>query len=760
MATINVTTLQSTAVALDYLLIRFNASEPLSGLAYQEIQFSGDLGTLESIYQRVSGDGTTQLSTYARMPSSIGSNGGSIRIRINRLAVTPNLDSDLDVTIRWNAAGTIEILDTADIVYPELAISLNLDYVAAGETITVTFTFSEVGTQLITGFTAADVGVTEGIIKRELVKVSNTEYRMDLRVPATGNGEGVVSVAADRVFPSNTAASATFTYIESIDVELSVSARSIANGGTVLVQANANYDLPNFSGDLLNVSDANASVGDAQALDDENRQWVVPVTVPQQGEGELEITLPEDAIGFSQEAVMAPVTFAPQNAPTITLDVKIRNTRKILVKIGENWAGEAIDITGNNVREVDVQGLLRPFYHEWDANNGKLYIRFDGVVDTFYNIPEVTISATDDDDTITRTVSIEVFTVLPEIKPPDKIQLVKGVKNRLVIPTLNFPTQASADGSYLGLNHSVIPSEGILLEGDVPNVEFGVQRGNLTLNAKNQRGDAQPRSVPWELADGRKPTLLLDSDRARALGLAIRHAARNVNLIALRGDTINFGPFTHLIDALPEATYTVQSSVLPSGVSIDTENHRIVGTIPNNARTQTSFGNFLKTAFHYRFEPLFKNDFGTALPLIILNVLPSIQIPQFVGNIPNINVRYNQNNHSILFRNGYFNRPSNVVERVWGCYYELVGINDSDLYSNNHNYNQNGGGKVFYFAYDWTNFDQSLYVNFTQFKSGVSQANYNLVYKGTSISGVRVRKTAMVFGFTSVLSNPFTINFL
>ncbi|MYF53242.1 MAG: hypothetical protein F4166_05390, partial [Gammaproteobacteria bacterium] len=311
---------------------------------------------------------TDTVYTYVlRTSSSWGDRGGSVRIQLPRTAVTPNLDEDLDWTLGWNASGEVYAERTADMVFPELAITLSDSIVPVSGNTIATFTFTEAGSATISDFTADDITVTDGITKGALTKVSNTVYTMPLTMPASGNGEGVVSVAADVINPRNTAATATFTYIDRVNAEISLSAAAISNGGTIIAQFDFDYDVPDFSSDIVAVNNPGAVKGNATNVDDRNRCWIVPVEVPQAGEGELEIELPDDAIGFYQSAVRAQVQFAPK----ITLHISATDNNVIAWVINtDNNGGHEIEIEGDNISSVDVEGLLRPFYHEWVPNNG------------------------------------------------------------------------------------------------------------------------------------------------------------------------------------------------------------------------------------------------------------------------------------------------------------------------------------------------------------------------------------------------------
>lgn len=498
MATITVTTQQNTVSANDLLIVTLTPSETITGLEYIEVRLSGDMGALDNAYRRLTSGSGNSYWFYVAIPSQLGSNGGSFRIQIYHRALSPYLDSDLDVTVRWDSAGRISIIDTADIVYPELDITLDLDYVAIGDRLTATFRFSEVGTQTITGFIAADVSVTEGITKGALVKVSNTEYTMEITAPSSGNGQGVISVAEDSVFPSNTEASAIFLYIDTINAEIGLSAASIENGGTIIAQFDFDYDVPNFSESVVTVG-VGAVKGTATALGEENRSWAVPVRVPDTGQGELEISLEEDAIGFQQARVAAQV----QHAPTIAL--AIGNFSDVQEAVIFHDFNLEINITGNDITSVDVEGLLRPFYHYWDRTRGKLYIR--GRPKAFYEDLAFKIRVRDMSNAeVEASGVINVVDIAPVIVPPaNPLRVVMGAFNSFNIEVQNNPSEVFVEGSWLNLDHAAAQNA-IRVFGDVPargttavSTIFGVNQGNLTMWATNKGGSSLRVNVPWEI---------------------------------------------------------------------------------------------------------------------------------------------------------------------------------------------------------------------------------------------------------------------
>lgn len=89
-----------------------------------------------------------------------------------------------------------------------------------------------------------------------------------------------------------------------VDIELSTA--SIQTGGTTFAQFDFDFDFPGFSENYVDVPSGTVK-GNAIAVDDKHRKWIVPVTLPQSGEGEIDIEIDEDALGFQHSPVRAPV---------------------------------------------------------------------------------------------------------------------------------------------------------------------------------------------------------------------------------------------------------------------------------------------------------------------------------------------------------------------------------------------------------------------------------------------------------------------
>ena len=349
---------------------------------------------------------------------------------------------------------------------------------------------------------------TEGITHDvENVSPDDRTWIVFFRAPATGSGQGVITVPEDILSPGNSAITVTFTYIDSIDVDISLSAAGIENSGTIIAQFDFDYDVPNFSASQVVLNNDDATLGNATAIDDDNRCWIVPVTVPQSGEGMLEISLPADAVGLPNPQRSAQVQYAPQNDPSIKLNILARDNGIILTNIGTRFEHE-IEIKGNNIRTVDVQGLLTPFYHEWTPNTGNaegiLKIIADRV-DTFYKELEFTVIATDADNTKSASGKITVIDVAPTFQEPaTPLNIAIGHENKLFIPARNYPTEVKIRGTWIGLEASV-EGNAIIISGDARG-KPGVNQGNFAVSVSNAGGSSLEKLIAWKIGSPTAPS--------------------------------------------------------------------------------------------------------------------------------------------------------------------------------------------------------------------------------------------------------------
>lgn len=184
-------------------------------------------------------------------------------------------------------------------------------------------------------------------------------------------------------------------------------------------------------------------------------------------------------------------------------------TREITGHLGEQTlalnqdSGLTYSIKGNNIRTVNVYGLLRPFYHDWDATTGTLKIL--GRPTTTLEDLKVTITATDDDGEIEEDVTISALPPAPSLQytATDPIVLQADQALALNIPVFHDAVSTEVFGTWFRLDHELGEVNGqqhVMISGTVPTAAEatpGIRTGNFDVNVSNDSGDDQIL-VPWE----------------------------------------------------------------------------------------------------------------------------------------------------------------------------------------------------------------------------------------------------------------------
>jgi len=309
------------------------------------------------------------------------------------------------------------------------------------------------------------------------------------------------------------------------EVELSLSAASTHVGGTVMSRWDFDFDFHGFNEDYLEVSPGTEK-GQAVSIDEKQRCWLVPIRVPQSGEGHSEVVLPEGSISFFQSRKSAVVFYAAQininfNIPSNNDD---ETTRTFIAVINQDFRRD-ISITGNQIMSVDVRGLLRPFYHTWNPTTGVLSIR--GRPTVFYTDLEFEVIVKDADtpqsgdgsEGVKATGKISVIDLAPAIVKPTNPLIFKAQdNNKHVVRINNRATAVNVKGTWLGLDHKAVTG-GVEISGDVPEHMFGVNSGNFEVSASNRGGEAPMVEVPWEIQEAViAPVIATITDVSRIVG--------------------------------------------------------------------------------------------------------------------------------------------------------------------------------------------------------------------------------------------------
>ena len=238
-----------------------------------------------------------------------------------------------------------------------------------------------------------------------------------------------------------------------------------------------------------------------------------------------------------------------------------------------------VEIKGENVREVDVQGLLQEgLYHHWDEAAGMLYIRSIGAVNTSYKNLAFTISARDDAGIVDLGGSLNSSTPpAPAIRlPAEPLKFFFGRLNEIDLQIDHSPSKVEVIGTWLGLEAKK-QNPGVRFQGTLPKfgskndqMTPGVNSGEFFVTASNAGGEAE-MNVPWIIVTG-KPQFRESSFR--------NYAAQNEAFT----DTI-------LIDGDPEPDIVIESGSLPTGLTVSKTYSNSVTTVSFTGTT-TAIGTF------------------------------------------------------------------------------------------------------------------------------------------------------------------------
>ena len=160
------------------------------------------------------------------------------------------------------------------------------------------------------------------------------------------------------------------------------------------------------------------------------------------------------------------------------------------------------NITSDNpIEEVDVSGLLRPFYHDWNQNTGKLkIIGRPGSIEEL----DVMIKVKDENgNTESAGFHLSVTNVRPIIVDPGTLIFNQGLNHEFPITIHNFPSAVEVRGTWLGLEAFQEPP-GVILRGSLPGVStatLGKRKGEFEIIATNSSPQRDRKLVDWKIRD-------------------------------------------------------------------------------------------------------------------------------------------------------------------------------------------------------------------------------------------------------------------
>lgn len=431
------------------------------------------------------------------------------------------------------------------------------------------------------------------------------------------------------------------------EVELRLSANRVSNGRTVIAEIEFNYDNFLFTADQVDVT-AGATKGNATALDDRSRRWIVPITVPSTGEGQVEVRLLEDVVFYGSQPADAVIFYQSQiglwigqgNRPN-ELDpdhadydpgYEIPPIEPGIETIKGTVLNHPINVKGDNVVSVDVRGDLGPLYHHWDSTNGLVYIRSVGAIDDDYDAFEFEIVARD--ETYVDGVSTGELVRVASLQTPEPpapiirvplapVQLKYGAEVDVDIQIDNDPSRVEVWGTWLGISYRR-RDPGVNIYGNIPQrgteaaqMIPGVNNGIWEIDARNGGGDSLPGEVEWVLSEQIKP-------RWTTVGRIVR---------AEEGDAFDKSTASYQVvgDPPPEVTLG-GGSVIPPGLTLETEHDDETHT------TTVYFSGTATTDGTYNFALHARNAFGTAgviQRIIVTDPPPPARAPTVARNPAN-----------------------------------------------------------------------------------------------------------------------------
>lgn len=336
------------------------------------------------------------------------------------------------------------------------------------------------------------------------------------------------------------------------------------------------------------------------------------------------------------------VTVAASGVTGLSADVSV--TIVVLPNIEvEGTYGQILNfpirISGNNVDEVNVEGLLQPLYHHWDATTGMLYIRSLGVLESLYRNLAFTVSARDADALVEVEGVVNVRQPAPAIRlPTEPLKFFFGRENEVDLQIDNRPSSVEVIGTWLGLSVSRRDT-GVRFKGVLP--EFGsesgkmipgVNEGDFFVTARNSGNDPVYAAVPW----------------------VILHTKPQFRDVVFHGVAALNTAFTEtiLIDGDPEPNVVVESGALPTGLTLLTSFQDHV-TIVSFTGMPTATGMFA-------FKLKATNEKGVTISLdYSIRVYTGLVAPSLRRRIPGVAVgnRWTRNvsRHFPLNMRRYFN---------------------------------------------------------------------------------------------------------
>ncbi|MCW5234223.1 hypothetical protein D5046_24545 [Verminephrobacter eiseniae] len=260
--------------------VTFTFSERVTGFGTEDIQYDTSKGTLSAL-TAVGTDGKVWTASYT--PSS-GIESANNTIRVNLAGV---LDAQGNAGTGTGSSGNF-VIDTRPTVVdrlPEVTVTISDEHLTAGETATVTFTFSE----SVTGFTKDDIDLTlangtlgdlvpvgtDGRVwsatftPRPNTESANNTIRVNLAGVLDAQGSAGTGSASSGNFSIDT---------KPPEVTVTISDDRLTAGESATVTFTFSERVTGFTKEAIDLSQANGTLGDLVPVGTDGKTWTATFT--------------------------------------------------------------------------------------------------------------------------------------------------------------------------------------------------------------------------------------------------------------------------------------------------------------------------------------------------------------------------------------------------------------------------------------------------------------------------------------------------
>lgn len=229
--------------------------------------------------------------------------------------------------------------------------------------------------------------------------------------------------------------------------------------------------------------------------------YVLNVTAPATGTGDILITLPANSIDNGNTAGSITIAYAPASAFSIT------QVGPVVITVGATDYDLEVPISGTtaNTSIIDA-GDWEGFYMDWDQPNGILHIRSEEVTRIVGEYVWL-LTVSEGSDSITGEIVYSVVPEAPVITPiTETVPLFRGTRMNVPVEIMNNADTASIEGLQVGMKHEAIDT-GLNASGILP-ADARLTETTFMAKAIAENATARVESmVPFEVMD--EPNMFL-----------------------------------------------------------------------------------------------------------------------------------------------------------------------------------------------------------------------------------------------------------